>query len=236
MSSTKYDIRLLGEDSQGSLASARIFLAYLFKFWAPKSVIDFGCGLGTWLRACRELGVERLVGLDGDWVTEDRLIDRAIEFRPTNFQQGIVSTETFDLAISLEVVEHLPPDAADRFVQSLIKSAGAVVFSAAYLGQPGAGHINTRHHSYWAHKFISSGYLLFDLFRPEFWADNRIMPWYRQNTFLYVRANHPLNQALMASGHQAQRDARFVDCIHPWLYLWILEELRSRIKDNTKPI
>jgi 2-polyprenyl-3-methyl-5-hydroxy-6-metoxy-1,4-benzoquinol methylase len=167
MSSANYDIRLLDEDSQGSLASARIFLAYLFKYWAPRSVIDFGCGLGTWLRACRELGVERLVGLDGDWVTEDKLIDRAIEFRQTNFQREIVSTETFDLAISLEVVEHLSPDAADRFIQSLIKSAGAVVFSAAYLGQPGAGHINTRHHSYWAHKFISSGYLLFDLFRPS---------------------------------------------------------------------
>jgi 2-polyprenyl-3-methyl-5-hydroxy-6-metoxy-1,4-benzoquinol methylase len=124
MTSANYDIRLLDEDSQGSLASARIFLAYLFKYWAPKSVIDFGCGLGTWLHACRELGTERLVGLDGDWVTEDRLIDRAIEFRPTNFQQGIVSTETFDLAISLEVVEHLPPDAADRFIQSLKKSAG----------------------------------------------------------------------------------------------------------------
>jgi hypothetical protein len=62
------------------------------------------------------------------------------------------------------------------------------------------------------------------------------MPWYRQNTFLYVKANHPLHHALMASGRQAQRDARFVDCVHPWLYLWILEELKKRIKENPGPV
>jgi SAM-dependent methyltransferase len=224
-----YDKKLLDQDAQGSLNSARIFLQFLFKYWCPESAIDFGCGLGTWLCACKELGVKRLVGLDGDWVTTEQLIDRAIEFRAINFYQEISHTEAFDLAISLEVVEHLPPEIADRFINSLTQSANAVVFSAAFIGQPGAGHINTRPHSYWAQKFISSGYLLFDIFRPEFWSDNRVAPWYRQNTFVYARADHPLYDALIAGGHRAQRDTRFVDCIHPWLYLWILEELKRRV-------
>jgi hypothetical protein len=109
-------------------------------------------------------------------VTKEKLIDSTIEFRPTNFQQGISHTGVFDLAISVEVVEHLPSDAADRLVQSIAQSANAVVFGAAFIGQPGLGHINTRPHSYWAHKFVSNGYLLFDIFRPEFWSDNRVEP------------------------------------------------------------
>jgi hypothetical protein len=175
------------------------------------------------------------VGLDGDWVTKEKIIDQAIDFRPTNFQEKIVPTEIFDLAISLEVVEHLTPDAADRFVGSLMLSADAIVFSAAFICQPGAGHVNTRAHSYWAQMFMSSGYRLFDVFRPEFWSDNRVEPWYRQNTFLYVKENHPLHDALVAGGHRPQRDSRFVDCVHPWLYLLILEELRRRMSQKADP-
>ena len=186
MTATGYDIKNLDLDAQGSLNSARILLAYLFQYWAPKSVIDFGCGLGTWLRACKECGAQRLVGLDGNWVAKEKIIDPTIDFRATDFQQEIASTETFDLAMSLEVAEHLPPEAADRFIQSLMRSSKAVLFSAAFIGQPGAGHINTRPHSYWAQKFISSGYLLFDIFRPEFWSDARVEPWYRQNAVLFV--------------------------------------------------
>jgi SAM-dependent methyltransferase len=223
-----YDIKHLDQDSQGSLSSARILLGYLFEHWVPRSVIDFGCGLGTWLYACKELGVERLVGLDGDWVIKETMIDHAIDFRPTNLMQGVVTTEAFDLAMSLEVAEHLPPDAGDRLIKSLTKSADAIIFSAAFIGQPGAGHINTRPHSYWAQKFLSSGFLLFDIFRPKFWSDGRVEPWYRQNTFLYVKIEHPLHNALASKGHRAERDPRFVDCVHPWLYLWILEELRRR--------
>jgi hypothetical protein len=229
---TNYDTKHLDQDSQGSLRSARILLTYLFKHWVPKSVIDFGCGWGTWLYACKELGVERLVGIDGDWVPKERMIDPSIDFRPTDLMKGAVTPETFDLAMSLEVAEHLPPDAGDRFIGSLTQSANALIFSAAFIGQPGSGHINTRPHSYWAQKFLSSGFQLFDVFRPEFWNDNRVEPWYRQNTFLYVKLGHPLHNALTADGHFAERDARFVDCVHPWLYLWILEELRRRVSQT----
>ena len=32
-----------------------------------QSVVDFGCGLGTWLRAFREQGVKEILGLEGEW-------------------------------------------------------------------------------------------------------------------------------------------------------------------------
>ena len=59
-----YDLTL-----KGSLDSARLILGYLFTRWVPDSVVDVGCGRGTWLAICKELGVKRLVGFDGSWVT-----------------------------------------------------------------------------------------------------------------------------------------------------------------------
>jgi hypothetical protein len=144
----------------------------------------------VWVGAKKEQGVERLLGLDGIWIPPEKILDRAIEFQHQDLTKGVHLGESFDLALSLEVAEHLPPDAADGFVKLIASSADAVVFSAAFVGQPGAGHVNTRPHSYWAARFLAEGYQLFDILRPEFWSDNRVEPWYRQNTFLYVRAKH----------------------------------------------
>jgi SAM-dependent methyltransferase len=229
MSSVGYDPKLHDQDARGSLRSARIFLGFLCQLWKPHSVVDFGCGFGTWLLACKELGVERLLGLDGVWIPPEKILDRAIEFQHQDLTKGVCLSESFDLALSLEVAEHLPPDAAEGFVKSIASSADAVVFSAAFVGQPGAGHVNTRPHSYWAARFLAEGYQLFDILRPEFWSDSRVEPWYRQNTFLYVRANHPLFQALSLAGRRPERDVRFVDCIHPWLYTLVLGELQRRL-------
>src|SRR5437899_563547 len=34
----------------------------------PQSVVDIGCGVGTWLAAFKSLGVSDIAGYDGDWV------------------------------------------------------------------------------------------------------------------------------------------------------------------------
>jgi len=211
----------------GSLRSARAYIAHLFALWRPESVIDIGCGRGAWLAACGERGVKRLTGLDGDWVSQEMMLDPTIAFRRTNLQEEIPAGEHYDLAISLEVAEHLPHASSDGFVRTLVVHSGAIVFSAAYVSQPGRNHINTQPHSFWANKFLSQGYLLFDFFRPQFWSDNGVEPWYRQNTFLYVRPEHPLNTLLTGAGHLPLQDARFVDCIHPWLYFGMLEQLAA---------
>ena len=227
MAANPYDEAFYAEQVDGSLRSARAYLAHLFALWQPASVVDVGCGRGAWLAACAERGVERLSGLDGDWVSQDMMLDPTIAFRRANLQEAIPAGERHDLAISLEVAEHLPPTSSEGFVQTLVAHAGAIVFSAAYIGQPGQNHINTRPHSFWANQFLSQGYLLFDFFRPHFWSDNEVEPWYRQNTFLYVRPEHPLHAALAGAGHTALADARFVDCIHPWMYFGVLEQLAA---------
>lgn len=234
MSETIYGQQFYALQQDGSYQSATHYLRHLFSVWQPQSVVDVGCGRGTWLAACRELGVKRAVGLDGSWNSQEKMIDPLIEFHPCDLEKKVALDGSFDLAMSLEVAEHLNSGASETFVDSLSSLGGAVLFGAAFISQPGANHINTRLHSFWAELFMARGYALFDLFRGVFWSDDRVEPWYRQNTFLYVRPDHPLHAALLSRGHSFQPDARFINCVHPWLYLLALQEvasLRKRISE-----
>ena len=235
----KMDDILYGQDfynSQifGSLQSAQIYLYHLFSIWGvPESVADLGCGRGAWLATCRDLGVKRVVGFDGEWNSQEDMLDPNIEFYPTNLEHTLYLTDRFDLVMSLEVAEHLQPESSDIFVESLSKLSDAVLFGAAFIGQPGANHINTRYHSFWAGKFFDLGYMLFDLFRPTFWNDDRIEPCYRQNTFLYVKPSHSLYLALVNRGYTSTQNAQFIDFVHPAIYLGLLSEF-NRLQQPVK--
>lgn len=48
----------------------------------------------------------------------------------------------FDLAVTVEVAEHLPSSRAQSFVADLVHLASAIAFSAAIPGLGGTKHIN----------------------------------------------------------------------------------------------
>src|SRR5262249_48369160 len=56
-----------------NLGAAHVVLPAVFTAVAPRSIVDVGCGLGSWLKVGQELGAERLLGLDGPWVDRDLL-------------------------------------------------------------------------------------------------------------------------------------------------------------------
>jgi SAM-dependent methyltransferase len=207
-----------------SLESARIFLAHLWKYFQPQSVVDVGCGRGAWLKACRELGSSELFGLDGEWNNQAAMIDDGIRFRAIDLNRAFALERRVELAISVEVAEHLEPSSSSTFVESLTKSADAVVFGAAYLRQNGPTHINERRHSWWGQLFRNNGYVPFDLFRPSLWGDEQIPFWYRQNTFLYTKKDGRAYAALKTAGLTELVELRFLDCVHPVLF-----ELRANV-------
>ena len=222
---TPYDNRFYDGLADDSIGSARVYLGHLFELWKPASIVDFGCGRGAWLAAAGERGVKRLVGIDGAWNSGKEMVNPEIEFHAADLDGEVSLPEKFELALSLEVAEHVRPDSSDRFVASLARLSDAVLFGAAFTGQPGTNHINTQAHSFWAERFLARGYQLFDLFRPKFWSDNRVGPWYRQNTFIYVQPHHPLHAALVDAGHRTEKNLHFTDAIHPWLYFAALGEI-----------
>jgi hypothetical protein len=181
-------------------------------------VLDVGCGRGTWLKACHELGSARLLGLDGDWNKQLLMIDTTIILQSIDLNKPFSVAEKVDLAMSLEVAEHLEPSTAPQFVKCLADTSDTVLFSAAFTKQGGMNHINEQPHAYWARLFAAHGFVPFDLFRPVFWGNEDVCFWYRQNVFLYVRKGSATWQRMESCGSKELADASFMNCIHPDLY------------------
>lgn len=195
-----------------NLASPREIVPVLMEIFNPRSVVDFGCGLGTFLYCFKEQGVSRVTGMDGDWV--DRSLLRKYlddnEFIATNLQNGnLAPQEKYDLAMSLEVAEHLSPDSADRFVANITSLSDNIVFSAAIPGQGGQDHINEQWPSYWIKKFEQHGYTCSDILRPRFWNNPNILWWYKQNMLVFSK-DPSFKVANPGS-------SRIVDIVHPEL-------------------
>lgn len=201
-----------------ALESARVYVDYLWRFVQPRSVLDVGCGRGSWLKAFHEKGSRSVFGLDGPWNTPAEMIDSSINFRAVDLDAPFVAPDRFDLAMSVEVAEHLRPESSESFVRSLAQASDLVLFGAAYPGQGGANHINEQLPTYWARLFEAVGFAPFDLFRPALWADQRVAFWYRQNTFLYARASSPAWVSLVAQGFSPTVNTGFMDAVHPDLY------------------
>lgn len=205
----------------GSYRSAKVYVEYLSKIYLPHSVVDVGCGRGAWLKAFKEAGTQRLHGFDGAWNTQQNMVDDSIVFVACDLNQPIVSNvERFDLAMSLEVAEHLESASAKTFVRSLTALSDVVLFGAAFTEQGGSNHINEQPHTYWAKHFDAEGYAPFDMFRPVFWGDRRVDFWYRQNTFLYVRKDSVPYGEFVSKDFLPIANIDFMDCVHPSLYLY----------------
>ena len=198
--------------------AATTILATLPAFLPRQSLADIGCGTGTWLAAGLASGATDAFGIEGDWVTTEMLDDPRIVFQPHDLEQRFTGPRV-DLAMSLEVAEHLSPARAETFVADLVALAPAVLFGAAIPGQGGVNHVNEQWQSYWAGLFATHGYAPFDVVRPAIWTDAAIPAWYKQNTLLY------LNPALAAESNLTPETAR-LDLVHPLFWERANRELK----------
>lgn len=223
---TTYDERFFEELREGARRSARVIVPLVVRRLGPRSVVDVGCGLGTWLAVFVENGVVDVVGIDGDYVDPARL-----EIPPERFVAHDLSTplrleRRFDLAVSLEVAEHLPVDRAATFVDSLTALAPFVLFSAAIPFQGGTNHVNEQWPEYWAAIFEERGFAPVDCIRRDVWSDENVEWWYAQNTLLFVEEARL--GAPTAGGTPFERTPRSqLALVHPRQYLWQVESARQ---------
>ena len=146
---TPYDPSFYKARSTGSASSAWSVVPYLMSLLKPRSVVDVGCGTGTWVAEFRQQGVAVALGIDGVYVDKSQLRIPADLFLDWDLELPLEIDQTFDLAISMEVAEHLSRDRAYSFVRDLTHLAQVVVFSAAIPFQGGTNHLNERWASYW---------------------------------------------------------------------------------------
>jgi len=222
-----YDENFYKKHIEKSFSSAVPYAEMMVSLLNPTSVVDVGCGWGTWLTAFKKQGVLNLHGVDGPWNSQDKMIDDDIVFTGIDLNYPPLKFKRFDLAMSLEVAEHLDPASAPRFVKFLTDLSDVILFGAAYLKQGGKNHINEQRHSYWAELFNQNGYQVFDLFRENFWENKKIEFWYQQNTFLYVRGGCDFFKTLHENGVFPVKNLKFLNCIHPELYSKWLKKNRK---------
>jgi SAM-dependent methyltransferase len=208
-----YNRRFFADQRDESRESARAMVPILADLVEPASVADVGCGVGTWTSVFAERGLA-VTGFDGDYVDRGALLIPPDRFRAVDLTQPVPDLEPVDLAISLEVGEHLPESAAPQLVATLTGLAPVVAFGAAIPWQGGTSHINEQWQTWWAALFAQRGYVAVDALRDKVWDDQRIAPWYVQNTVLYVREGELANYPKLA-GHRVGPPH---DVVHPRLY------------------
>jgi hypothetical protein len=223
---SKYDKGFYRDGGDVAYAAALVMLAEVGRLFEFSSVVDFGCGAAGWLRAAAALiskdgRAARLLGVDGPYAEQFAKCEEA-QFHFQNLESRVVLASRFDLAISMEVAEHLPASRAATFVEDIAKAADVVLFSAAVPGQGGDNHINEQWQSYWVRRFAAVGFNCFDILRGRLWNHQAFIgcPFYVGNGFLYVRDGHPLSGELTNSRIVLDelQSGYPVDVVHPGVF------------------
>ncbi|HTA29596.1 MAG TPA: class I SAM-dependent methyltransferase [Candidatus Cybelea sp.] len=188
----------------------------------PRSLLDVGCGLGTWMKAALEFGVQDVFGVDGVGVEARKLLVAENLFHQCDLTKPWSLGRRFEAALCLEVAEHLEEAAATSLVDSLIAHSDVIYFSAACPGQPGQHHVNCQWPGYWQNIFNERGYVCSDAIRWKIWSNKSVECWYRQNLFT-ARKN----------AAQAGKEARIPAVLHPEVSEMIIRRAAvERIEDG----
>jgi SAM-dependent methyltransferase len=193
-------------------------LPLVLKCLTVESAVDVGCGDGTWLAVLQKLGVEDVLGIDGEYVSENLLQFPRHRFYSFDLTKQLALDRKFDLAISLEVAEHLPAESAAEFVGSLSRLAPAVLFSAAIPLQGGNHHVNEQWPDKWAELFGQHNYLPVDLIRKRVWQNNDVEWWYAQNMLLFAHSDFIRNNPALRNEFE-QTNLSQLCLVHPRKYL-----------------
>lgn len=95
-----YDKAFYDTQAQESYKSAINLLPYVNEIFAPKSVVDIGCGVGTWLKAWADINPRiQIAGVDGNEV------DSQMYFIHSECYKRVDLTK-YHTMLSKEIIEH----------------------------------------------------------------------------------------------------------------------------------
>jgi len=152
-------------------------------------IIDVGCGTGALLEALRDRGCE-VFGLEYSEAALKYCRSRRLSVAKFDLEREVFNdNRTFDVAVSMEVAEHLPERVADRYVDLLTRLSQVIVFTAAPPGQGGTDHVNEQPPSYWISKFQQRGFKhveeLSQRWRENWEAAGDVTRMYYQNLMIF---------------------------------------------------
>ena len=220
---------------QGSYGSAVKILPYIQKYIDVENVIDVGCGVGTWLKAWKDIKPDiKIFGIDGNQVSQELFMISTQHYQCVDLTQNahkilknipitnkkMGGGKPFTLSQSLEVAEHLDARYAENFVLLLTSLSDVVLFSAAIPNQGGTHHVNEQPPIYWAELFAKYDYVCLDYIRMQIWNNPEIESWYRQNTLVFVHKQH------LELFYDIKPSPIPPHLVHPELFRYYVQELQ----------
>lgn len=210
MITNTYDNQFFRIEGDYSEKSAKVILPYIINRITVDSMCDFGCGVGAWLHIAESLGISDVLGLDGDYVDRTQLKIAENSFYPCNLEERIYLDKKYDIAISMQVAEHMHEDKAEVFVDNLCDASDIILFSAAIPFQMGTNHYNLQWPSYWIEKFKKRGFCEFGGLRNVFWECENVDVAYK-NMFLFIKKDY-----YQEIKEKFQDDICYnIDCVQP---------------------
>jgi SAM-dependent methyltransferase len=209
-----------------SSKSAEVIVPLIIDLVSPISVIDVGCGTGAWLSVFKAHNVDDITGVDGHWVQKEMFLIPTSCFLAHDLTQGLNIDRKFDLAISLEVAEHLHRDHARNFVSTLVKLSPVILFSAAIPFQEGTNHLNEAWPDYWADLFGEYEYVPIDCIREKVWKNQDVAWWYAQNILVFAEKQHVLESPRLQNAFERTRLSQ-LSIVHPCKYSYVASRCSS---------
>jgi SAM-dependent methyltransferase len=228
-----YDRNFYTRIGDWSTTSARTVIPYLMDLFHPTSVVDIGCGDGSWLKVFTDFGVEKVIGIDGAYVTPEIFKLPYDCFYPHDLTAPIKLDQKFDLALCLEVAEHLPECSANQLIDSLIQLSDVIVFSSAIPYQPGDGHINLQWPEYWITKFSQKDYILINSLKYRFWDHSDVEFFYKQNMNIFAKLSVMSQKDGLMNEHEKYRDLPTA-IVTPELYSLLGSGFAKYVNDEPK--
>jgi cyclopropane fatty-acyl-phospholipid synthase-like methyltransferase len=163
-------------------SSLVVSLTNFFKNEKCNSLVDFGCGMGNYVKTFQENNINA-IGFDGNPNTPQLTNNLCKVFDLSVLKKF---DEPFDWVLSLEVGEHLPPKFEDIFIQNLHNNNRyGIVLSWAVKGQGGHGHFNEQNNDYIKSKICNLGYVNDVTSENKLRRDSRFS--YFKNTIMVFR-------------------------------------------------
>lgn len=145
-----------------------------------KNVVDFGCGLGDYVKFFILNGID-CEAYDGNPNTSD--ITGGIG-KVLDLSENFNLNKKFDCVLSLEVGEHIPKKYEQVFLNNICKhTEKLLIVSWAVVGQGGDGHVNCQNNDYIINQIENRGFkynkgisiFLRHFVSNAFWFKNTIM-------------------------------------------------------------
>jgi len=125
----------------------------------PKTVVDYGCGPGLWVRAFEDMGIDAH-GFEGAPGAVERAVCSPDRIHLQDLREDFPGFDRkIDLAMSLEVAEHIDEEFSGVFIDNILMcDPDYVVFTSSPPGMEGHGHINLQPDEFWNDWFYVKGY------------------------------------------------------------------------------